>query len=129
MLRLMKTKTASLTALVLLTFFSLILISSASASTSLKNGENVKLLNFINDEISGSAASDDNNDYVAIAAREYCEFLNAVAADDSHHLYNEKLGEDLAGPCIDSLAPARLAPTGLLEQSSSSLSRGLPTTG
>src|SRR3990167_1639239 len=62
MLYLMKTENVSFVALVLFSLFLPSLIPSASANTSLKNGENVTSLNFINDEISGSVASDDNND-------------------------------------------------------------------
>ena len=35
-----------------------------------------------------------------ITASQYCVFLNAVAADDPYHLYNEKMMSDLAVACI-----------------------------
>lgn len=35
-----------------------------------------------------------------ITASEYCTFLNAVAASDPHHLYDEKMAADLEGGCI-----------------------------
>ena len=91
MLSLMKIKTSFLVALILLPLLSLSLISSASASVSSNNRENVKSPNLINDGISASALSDENNDSVAITASDYCKFLNAVAASDPHHLYENRL--------------------------------------
>ena len=35
-----------------------------------------------------------------ITASKYCAFLNAVAANDPHHLYDEKMSIDLEGQCI-----------------------------
>ena len=35
-----------------------------------------------------------------ITATDYCEYLNAIAKTDFHHLYDEKMGADPEAACI-----------------------------